>query len=167
MKRLTFLILITSLAVYAQNPDFSLKGFASLEGGTTGGADGHIYSLGSKDGAALFKTKFFATRDILLKKYDSNGVLLDSKMFDFGKYEVPLELAEQNDGLVMITSSDETVNMGTNILNYFITKIDENMQIKWQIHFGTDSSGLGSIEHHKRTFLQIMPVQFWQVTMIL
>ncbi|HLV30037.1 MAG TPA: hypothetical protein VKY57_00570 [Chitinispirillaceae bacterium] len=152
MKRLTFLILITSLAVYAQNPDFSLKGFASLEGGTTGGADGHIYSLGSKDGAALFKTKFFATRDILLKKYDSNGVLLDSKMFDFGKYEVPLELAEQNDGLVMITSSDETVNMGTNILNYFITKIDENMQIKWQIHFGTDSSGLGSIEHHKRTF---------------
>lgn len=114
--------------------------------------DGHIYSLGSKDGAALFKTKFFATRDILLKKFDPNGVLLDSKVFDFGKYENPMGLVEQNDGLVMITSSDETVNMGTNILNYFITKIDENMQKKWQIHFGTDSSGLGGISQHKRTF---------------
>lgn len=47
MKRLTFLILITSLAVYAQNPDFSLKGFASLEGGTTGGADGDIVTVSS------------------------------------------------------------------------------------------------------------------------
>ncbi|NLW30449.1 MAG: DUF1565 domain-containing protein [Fibrobacter sp.] len=47
MKRLSFCLLITCLAVYAQNPDFSLSGFASLEGGTTGGAGGDIVTVSS------------------------------------------------------------------------------------------------------------------------
>ena len=119
--------------------------------------NGHILSLGSKDGGALFKAKFFATRDILLEKFAVNGTLTKTVMFDFGKYETPKDINEYGDGFVMITISDETVNMGTNILNYFVTMLDDNLQKKWQLHFGTDTGGLGGDDSHYRNFCTDLP----------
>ena len=114
--------------------------------------DDHIFSLGVLDGGSLFKAKFSATRDILLKKFDLNGTLSDSVLFDYGKYETPMEFVELSDGFVMITVSDETINMGTNCLNYFITKISSDLQQEWQLRFGTDSSGLTGDEHYRTFF---------------
>ena len=101
-----------------------------------------ILSLGSLDAGSLFKRQFSAARDILLERFDPDGTRTDSIRFDFGKYETPLALQGQSDGFVMVTSSDESMNFGTNILNYFVTGVGWNLERKWQLAFGTDTSGL-------------------------
>ncbi|NLE00725.1 MAG: hypothetical protein GX640_12725 [Fibrobacter sp.] len=116
----------------------------------------HIISLGIQDGVALFKKAFFATRDITLRKYDSNGALTDTVLFDFGKYETPVDIIGQKDGFIMVTISDETVNMGTNYLNYFVTKIDDNLVKEWQFKFGTDTSGINGITSYRSYYADEM-----------
>jgi hypothetical protein len=113
---------------------------------------GVIYSLGVKDGGSLFKSAFSATRDILLKRFTPDGTLKDTALFDFGKYQNTVDLIKQNDGFVMVTSSDESPSFGTNILNYFVTKIDGDLKKEWQFRFGTDTSDYMSATKHSRSY---------------
>jgi hypothetical protein len=113
---------------------------------------GHVVTLNMLDGPSLFKRKFSSTSDIILKKYSMSGKLDTIATFDFGKYEHPLSLQKYRGGFLMITHSDETVNMGTNYWNYFITKLDPFLKKQWQIRFGTDTLGLGTNGTHYRSF---------------
>jgi hypothetical protein len=120
-------------------------------------ANGHILSLGAQDVGSLFKTKFSVTRDLFLEKYSLNGTLIKTATFDFGKYENPLEINGFGNSFVMITISDETLSFGTNILNYFVTGFDDNLQMVWQLHFGTDMSGMNGVNSHYRNFCADLP----------
>ncbi len=99
---------------------------------------GHIFALNRKEGAPLLKRTFFSTSDIFLKKFSMSGRIDTIAMFDFGKWEYPMSIQKYQDGLLMITQSNETVNLGTSIMNYFITKLDASLSTQWQLHFGTD-----------------------------
>jgi hypothetical protein len=114
---------------------------------------GHIFSLSVQDGSPwLFKRTFSSTADIVVKKHSINGKLDTTIVFDFGKYEYPLSLQKYREGILMITISDETVNMGTNYLNYFISKLDVSLKKQWQLRFGTDTMGLGGNGNQYRYF---------------
>jgi len=112
----------------------------------------HIFTLNMLDGPSLFKRNFSATSDIILKKYSMSGKIDTIVTFDFGKYENPLSLQKYHGGFLMITQSDETMNMGTNYLNYFVTKLDASLKKQWQLRFGTDSSDYMVNTYHRRYF---------------
>jgi hypothetical protein len=112
----------------------------------------HIVTLNMLNGAALFKRKFFATADIVVKRYTMNGKVDTTTVLDFGKYENPFSVQKYHNGFLMITVSDETVNMGTSYLNYFITKLDASLKKEWQLRFGTDTTGLSGDKAHYRHF---------------
>lgn len=114
--------------------------------------DRHIVTLNMLNGSALFKRSFFATADIVLKRYSISGKVDSIAVFDFGKYESPLSIQKYHDGFLIVTLSDETVNMGTNYLNYFITKLDVSLKKEWQLRFGTDTSGLSGGKTNYRRF---------------
>ncbi len=114
--------------------------------------NGRILTLNMLAGASLFKRKFSSTADIILKRFSPNGTADTVALFDFGKYEFPLWLQKYRDGFLMVTRSDETMNVGTNYLNYFVTRLDASLKKQWQIRFGTDSSDYMIDIYHRRCF---------------
>ncbi|MBN1760987.1 MAG: hypothetical protein JW863_21850 [Chitinispirillaceae bacterium] len=142
----------TQMACYDLEGKLVNTGTDSCKGTVLSCYDSRIYSVGPLDAGNLFKRHFSAASDIIFERFDLNGTRTDSVRFDFGKYEIPMDLIRQSDGVVMITSSDETINMGTNFLNYFITKLSGDLRQEWQLTFGTDTSGMDGATHHRTFF---------------
>ena len=142
----------TQMVCYDMEGKFVTTGTDSCKGTVLSCTDSRIYSVGSLDIGNLFKRQFSIARDIIVERFDLNGTRTDSIRFDFGKYEIPMDLIKQGDGVVMMTSSDEIVNMGTNYLNYFITKLSSDLRQEWQLAFGTDTNGMSDVTHYRSFF---------------
>jgi hypothetical protein len=110
--------------------------------------DNRILFLGQTGGPSLYKSTFFLTSNITLSVFYFDGSSR-SLTFDFGKWENSISLQKYGNGFLMITRSDETVNMGTNYFNYFVTKLDSSLNKEWQLRFGTDSTGLSGGQHYR------------------
>jgi hypothetical protein len=142
-----------SLVVFDNKGEFARRAIDTGCGSTLMIDSGYIFSLNAQDGAPwLFKRTFSSTADIVLKRHFLNGKLDTAVIFDFGKYESPILLQKFQDGILMITLSDETLSFGTNYWNYFITKLDASLKKQWQLRLGTDTLDLRSDSYHPRYF---------------
>lgn len=114
--------------------------------------NGRFFILGQKESNLIFKRTFLQSSDIILKRFSSNGRMDTLLSFNFGKWEIPVSLQKCSDGFLMMTKSDETMNMGTSYLNYYITKLDDSLNKIRHLHFGTDTGGLSGNQKHYRFF---------------
>ena len=138
-----------SIGVFDNKGNFLKQVIDSVNGSSFVIDNGHYTVIGQTQGTQLSKRTFLITSNITLKRFSSNGKLDTTCNFDFGKYEYSISLQKYGNGFLMITKSDETMNMGTNYFNYFVTKLDSSLHKEWQLRFGTDSTGLSGGQHYR------------------
>ena len=109
---------------------------------------GNVFSVLTQDRkSGLSRRMLSAASDIIIRRHAMDGKTAATTIFDFGKSEYPWSLGKYNDGILLITVSDESYNMGSNYLNYHITMLDTSLDEQWQLHFGTDT--LDGASHYR------------------